>query len=141
MTRQIHDQFAKEYLEELLAPFGTVKVNRNVRSEVRQVDVWFDPSPSVVVPIASLGVLGQMASTACVFEPFRNAPTEIEIRSCFLKLYALHGELLRKARRKERTVLEVEFPHLWILAPSCFLQPYSDNKLPIYFSGIQFHVK
>ena len=43
----------------------------------------------------------------------------MEIRSCFLKLYALHGELLRKARREQQTVSEAELPHLWILAPSC----------------------
>lgn len=117
MTRQIHDQFAKEYLEELLTPFGTVKINRNVRGEVRQVDVWFDPAtPS---PISELGLLGRMAATACIFEPYRNAPSEIEIRSCFLKLYALHGELLRRSRREEQTILETKFPQLWILAPSC----------------------
>ena len=89
MTQQPHDQFAKEYLEELLAPFGTVKINRNVRGEVRQADVWF--APNVVSPISELGLLGRMASTVCIFEPFdiaqgkpyRNAPSEVEIRSWF----------------------------------------------------------
>lgn len=61
MTNQSHDQFAKEYLEELLAPFGTVKINRNVRGEVRQIDVWF--APSVASLISELGLLGRMAST------------------------------------------------------------------------------
>ena len=28
MTRQSHDQFAKEYLEELLTPLGTIKKKR-----------------------------------------------------------------------------------------------------------------
>jgi len=36
MTRQLHDQFAKQYLEELLAPLGQVETSRDVvsRSQV-----------------------------------------------------------------------------------------------------------
>ncbi len=34
MTRQPHDQLAKEYLEELLAPLGEVKTSKDVKSEV-----------------------------------------------------------------------------------------------------------
>ena len=30
MTRQSHDQFAKEYLEELLTPLGTIKKSEKV---------------------------------------------------------------------------------------------------------------
>ncbi len=45
MTRFAHDQFAKEYLEELLAPFGEVKAPRRVAGEVREIDVWFVKSP------------------------------------------------------------------------------------------------
>ena len=41
MTRFIHDRFAKEYLEELLSPIGTVNVGRDVTSEVREIDVYF----------------------------------------------------------------------------------------------------
>ena len=43
MTRQIHDQFAKEYLEELLASLGTIKKSKKVKSEVQEIDVWFEP--------------------------------------------------------------------------------------------------
>lgn len=32
MTRQPHDQFAKEYLEELLTPLGKVETSRDVRT-------------------------------------------------------------------------------------------------------------
>jgi hypothetical protein len=37
-TRQPHDQFAKQYLEELLSPFGKVEVSRQITDEVRQID-------------------------------------------------------------------------------------------------------
>jgi len=46
MTRQIHDQFAKEYLEELLTPLGTIRKSKKVKSEVQEIDVWFEPFSS-----------------------------------------------------------------------------------------------
>ncbi|HAX84866.1 MAG TPA: hypothetical protein DCY91_01055, partial [Cyanobacteria bacterium UBA11370] len=119
MTRQPHDQFAKQYLAELLTPLGQVETSRDVASEVRQVDLWFVPNPTPSVEPQNLGLLGQIAATACVLEPFRNAPNSVEVRNCLLKLYSLHGELLRKARREQNTIPEAELPRLWILSPSC----------------------
>ena len=43
---QPHDKFAKEFLEELLAPLGEVKINREVTDETRFVDVLFSPTPT-----------------------------------------------------------------------------------------------
>ncbi|MEQ8468068.1 hypothetical protein [Coleofasciculus sp. E1-EBD-02] len=119
MTRQPHDQFAKQYLEELLAPLGTVETSRDVPSEVRQVDVYFIPTPSPSTETSNLGLLGQMATTACLFEPFRNAPTPVEVRTCMSKLNSVEAELLRKARRERRSLPEADLPRLWILSPSC----------------------
>ncbi len=119
MTRQLHDQFAKEYLEELLAPLGQVETSRDVSPEIRQVDVWFVPTASPSTEAQLLGLLGQMASSACSFEPFRNQPSPVDVRNCLLKLYSLHGELLRKARRENDSVSEAELPVLWILSPTC----------------------
>ena len=34
------------------------------------------------------------------------------------KLYAVHGEVLRKAKRTSKTLTEVELPVLWILTPT-----------------------
>jgi hypothetical protein len=59
-----------------------------------------------------------MATTSCLFEPFRNPPSEIEIRSCLSKLCAIHGEILRKAKRTNRTIPEAELPVLWIFTPT-----------------------
>ena len=36
-----------------------------------------------------------------------------------MKLYALHGKLLREARRASNSLSEAELPLLWILSPSC----------------------
>ena len=127
MTRQPHDQFAKEYLEELLTPLGTIKKSKKVKSEIQEIDVWFEPFPSPAsaeLPLTfgersvESGLLRKMAATSCLFEPFRNPPSEVEIRSCLLKLYTVHGDLLRKAKRTNITTPEAELPILWILAPT-----------------------
>ena len=117
MTRQPHDQLAKEYLEELLRPLGEVKTSKDVKSEVQEIDVWFIPTTTAIN--SELGLLGKMAVTSCLFEPYRNAPNEVEIRSCLLKLYSVQGELLRQAKREKRSISEEELPFLWILTPTC----------------------
>ncbi|MFM2061891.1 MAG: hypothetical protein RLZZ507_1561 [Cyanobacteriota bacterium] len=117
MTRQPHDQLAKEYLEELLTPLGNVTISKDVKSEVQEIDVWFVPTTKS--ENSELGILGKMAVTSCLFEPYRNAPNEIEIRSCLLKLYSVQGELLRQAKREKRSLSEEELPCLWILTPTC----------------------
>ncbi len=118
MTRQSHDQFAKEYLEELLAPLGTIKPSKKVKSEIQEIDVLFEPSSHKAKHDLPLGLLSKIAITPCLFEPFRNPPSEVEIRSCLLKLYAVHGDVLRKAKRQNKTLPEAELPVLWILTPT-----------------------
>ncbi|MEW6497718.1 MAG: hypothetical protein AB1589_35230 [Cyanobacteriota bacterium] len=119
MTRQPHDQFAKQYLEELLAPLGQVETSREVSPEVRQVDVWFVPMPTPTTEPQNLGLLGQMATTASLFEPFRNAPTPVEVLDCQSKLNSVRSEMRRRARREGTSFPEADWPHLWILSPSC----------------------
>ncbi|MBD2569485.1 hypothetical protein [Anabaena lutea] len=119
MTRQPHDQFAKEYLQELLTSLGNVETSKDVKSEVREIDVWFVPNNSNPSDELELGLLAKMAVTSCLFEPFRNAPSEIEIRSCLLKSYTVHSDLLRQAKREKRSISEEKLPYLWILTPSC----------------------
>ncbi|NEO74710.1 DUF4351 domain-containing protein, partial [Moorena sp. SIO3H5] len=129
-----HDQFAKEYLEELLSSLGQVETSKDVKSEVREIDVWFVPnaSPSNT---SELGLLAKMAITSCLFEPFRNPPSEVEIRSCLLKLYSVHGDLLRQVKREKRSLSETELPHLWILTPSCSARMLNGFGAKIQESG------
>ncbi|MDJ0797302.1 MAG: DUF4351 domain-containing protein [Calothrix sp. MO_167.B12] len=134
MTRQPHDQFAKEYLEELLNSLGKVETSKDVKSEVREIDVWFVPNPSPS-DTSELGLLAKMATTSCLFEPFRNAPSEVEIRNCLLKLYTVHGDLLRQAKREKRSLSEGELPCLWILTPSCSARILNEFGAKIQESG------
>ncbi|MEG4346822.1 flagellar assembly protein H [Microcoleus sp. A003_D6] len=118
MTRFIHDRFAKEYLEEFLSPLGTVKIGRDVTSEVREIDVYFTPSTAIPSYSSSLGLLGKMASTTAIFEPFRNPANVSEICTCLGKLLDVRGELERQARRENTRYDDAQLPRLWILMPT-----------------------
>lgn len=115
MTRFVHDQFAKQYLKELLSPFGTVETSRDVASEVRQIDVLFIPT-SPEADTSELGLLGRMAATPSVFEPFRNPIIGSDIRSCTAKLSDVHTSLERQANREKTAIADL--PLLWILSPT-----------------------
>ena len=118
MTRFIHDRFAKEYLEELLSPMGTVNVGRDVTSEVREIDVYFTPTNAIPEYSETLGLLGKMANTTAIFEPFRNPANVSEICSCLGKLLDVRGELERKFRRENTRYDDGQLPKLWILMPT-----------------------
>jgi hypothetical protein len=119
MNREIHDQFAKDYLSELLSHLGEVETSREVTSEVRQVDVYFIPAttPKDIDP-KLLGLLAPMAKTAGLFEPFRNPPTPVEISNCLVKLFGIQGEQRRQARQENVSQTQLDSPRLWILSPS-----------------------
>lgn len=118
MTRFIYDQFAKDYLEELLSILGEVQAPREVRGEVRQIDVWFVPQPEKQANAEVLGLLGRLATTPALFEPFRNPATPDEICSCLLKLLQVRGESQREAHRNKTRISEADYPKLWILTPT-----------------------
>ncbi|MEH2161264.1 MAG: hypothetical protein V7K38_09485 [Nostoc sp.] len=120
MTRFIHDQFAKQYLTELLTPYGQVDMSKDITSEVRQIDVLFTPASSSLDRIETLGLLGRMAtnSSYAIFEPFRNPVSKSEIRSCIGKLFDIHADLERQAKRNNTRINEEELPYLWIFTPT-----------------------
>ncbi len=118
MTRLIHDQFAKDYLSELLSPIGVVNPGREVASEVRQIDVYFTPTTQMPDYKNKLGLLGKMAETTALFEPFRNAVTVNEVQSCVGKLLAIKGEIERQSRRENTRIIQTDLPKLWILTPT-----------------------
>ena len=93
-----------------------VKVSKRVAGEVREIDVWFAPSDTTTA--ANLGLLGKLATTPCIFEPFRNPVTSNEILDCLLKLLEIRGEIQREANRNKTNIAEVNAPKLWILTPT-----------------------
>jgi hypothetical protein len=118
MTQTPFDQMSKQYLEEFLAPFGTVQRQYEVPGEAKFVDVWFIPAPQTEMPAAELGILGRMAGGMCLLEPYRSPPTRNEIRSTLMKLIWVQEDEQRKAKLVGDPLNEDELPKLWILATS-----------------------
>jgi hypothetical protein len=104
MTKNPFDQFSKQLLEEFLSPFGIVQTNFEVSGEPQYVDVYFEPNSQAAVAAQEIGLLGRLAQTPCLFEPFRNQPTPFEIRDCLKELYQVHGSYQRKARRGQESL-------------------------------------
>lgn len=86
MTKFPHDQFAKEYLSELLSPLGKVETGKDVPAEVREIDVLFQPNSINPEYTQTLGLLGKLATTVALIEPFRNAVSPEGIFSGVSKL-------------------------------------------------------
>ena len=66
MTRFPYDQFAKDYLEELLQPLGKIETSKAVPAEIREIDVYFAPSPQSSTDAIQLGLLGRIANTSAL---------------------------------------------------------------------------
>jgi hypothetical protein len=118
MTRFPHDQFAKEYLKELLTPLGQVETSRNVAGEVREIDVWFTPAATPTTNPQNLGIIAKFATTPAIFEPFRNPVTASQIRSCMSKLFDIHADMERQVKRENTRLNESDLPKLWIFTPT-----------------------
>ncbi len=112
-----HDQFAKNYLEELLSPLGRVEISKEITDETRQIDLFFSPHPDRQITVDNLGLLGQIALKSPLLEPDRNSPTRADVRNCLSKLTAVFAELQRQAKRENSPYNQENLPRLWILAP------------------------
>jgi hypothetical protein len=118
MTRFPYDEFAKGFFESLLSLFGDVKTSYKISSEVREVDIYFTPSDRIS-SATDLGLLSQCVSSAAVIEPFCNSVSVPQIRACMSKLYDLHADIYREAKRAKQLELKDEqLPLLWILTPT-----------------------
>jgi hypothetical protein len=144
MTRFIHDQFAKDYLEELLKPFGEVQAASQVAGEIREIDVLFTPFPNQTTNVELLGLLGKLATTPAIFEPFRNPASTEEICDCLLKSLEVRGALRRAAKREQTNKTKIEIPKLWILTPTAsknIISGFSGTINPDSLPGIYYLAK
>ncbi|MDF5719531.1 MAG: hypothetical protein PUP91_03360 [Rhizonema sp. PD37] len=142
MTRFPYDRFAKDYLQELLSPLGSVETSKDIAGEVREIDVYFVPSPESQIDKQVLGLLGRFADTAALIEPFRNAVKKSEVRSCMGKLFETCALFEREAKRNDLGLKKDSLPKLWILSPTAseeFLSVFN-TKVDEYnwLKGIHF---
>jgi hypothetical protein len=139
MTRNIHDTFAKEWMQQLLTDFGTVAIETQISSEVRTIDIVFHPDATALSLLPALGLLGQMLiHPCCAIEAFRNAVPEWEIRNCINKLFHLENELIRQSPTK---LPKSARPFLWIITPTFSKHLQTEFKAephPKWGQGIYF---
>ncbi|MEG4068360.1 flagellar assembly protein H [Microcoleus sp. Pol11C2] len=102
----------------MLSPLGTVNIGGDVTYEVPEIDIYFTPNTAITEYSKTLGLLGKMAKTTAIFEPFRNPANVSEICSCLGKLLDVRGELERKFRRENTRYDDTQLPKLWILMPT-----------------------
>ena len=146
MTRTNFDQMSKQYLEEFLSPFGTVRRQYEVPGEAKFIDVWFVPDGVTggmangrSLTINDLGLLGQMLQKPCVFEPYRNIPSRTDVRVSVMKLVWVQEDERRKANKDE--LPEDDQPVLWILAATTskpLLRAANVVTHPDFPSGVYF---
>jgi hypothetical protein len=153
--QQPHDQFAKQFLSELLEPLeAEVKVNYEVHAASRYVDIYFSPKTATLdsTLLEALGLLGRMVSQACLIEPFRNPVNQEDVCNCLLKLFLVqskireHQKQQNKLKIQESTTPEEleeleELPDLWILSTSVsdvLLSRFGAKTKPEWGDGVYF---
>jgi hypothetical protein len=64
MSEFLHDDFAQDYLTELLSNIGTSVPNKVIKSECREGDIWFERNPALTIAQQrqTLGLMGQFLS-------------------------------------------------------------------------------
>jgi hypothetical protein len=122
MTQFRHDEFAKSYLTELLSTIGKATPNKSIRSESREADLWFEPNPKAQSKRAELGLLGQLLTSSCLIEVFRDPADASETRSCLGKLFDREAEIQRQAKRRSKNLPEEKLPCLWLIMPTASVE-------------------
>ena len=115
MTIQLQDKFAKQYLKELLSPFGQVEISRELAGEGRQADIYFSPASKPPISSLNLGILSKILLSDCLIETFRHKLTLNEVRNCLLKLFYIQSELQREATENQELINEIDLPSLLII--------------------------
>ncbi len=139
MTRFLWDKFSKDYLETFLASSGDVKTSLDVTAETQEIDVYFRPTSPEMPP--ELGLLGKLAQTPCLLEPYRNPVTIEGILACLSKLLTVREQLQREAHRHQQPLLAENIPRLWILTPTAsqrIITAFSGQLNPDWGEGIYF---
>jgi hypothetical protein len=113
-VRTRFDQLAKGILGKVLADVGEVRLQEEIAGEVQAADVLFLPAVERASERARLGLLGRMADSPCLLEPFHDTPGVDAILDCLCKQLTLRRKLLREARKNEAPAAQI--PRLWILS-------------------------
>jgi hypothetical protein len=107
------DRLAKGILGDALMAAGEVRTQEEIHGEVQATDVWFRPSPASAAARHRLGLLGRIAETSCLLEPFHATPGADAVLDCLNKQLTLRRNLVREARKNRRAP---DIPRLWLIS-------------------------
>jgi hypothetical protein len=147
MSRTLHDEFAKDWMKEFLSDFGTVETEFEISSEIRSVDVYFQPDPALSNVSAVynqpefIGRLANLITEPCLIEPFRNAIPAVELCNCRAKSAILGKSLIRQAQKEKRRFHFDDRPFLWMISPTLSMrmqQRYCMHPSKDWGEGIYF---
>ena len=99
MSQFPHDEFAKEYIPELIKDYGEANSGENISAERKEIDVIFKPTKEVPTSAETLGLLGRMAQKLCLFEVYRNPVEVLQINECIAKRVDVEIALIRDKKK------------------------------------------
>ena len=107
------DQLAKNVLETALSPLGEVRTQEEIHGEVQAADVLFRPVAQPAIEPDRVGLLGRMARTSCLIEPFHTTARADAVLDCIDKHLTLRRKRVRAARKAGD---QPDIPRLWVLS-------------------------
>jgi len=143
--RNHFDHLSKQIGRGALGPSGATAVNDMINPETQYADLRHEPDPARQAERDRLGLLGRLASVACLIEVYSQAPSAEEFRACLSKHLASWQQRVRKARagRKKRTEPsspeDQVAPFLWIIAagaPTTLLTKLKLEPAPDWPAGV-----
>jgi hypothetical protein len=121
------DQFVKSILRDALRRMAAAQTEVEVTSAAQRIDVYSEPDPAREAVRVEMGLLGELASEPCMFEPYSETPGMRDVRRCLRKQLAWHHELERRTRAEAKgaddadpdaePLRPVPFPALVVLSP------------------------
>jgi len=141
--RNRFDYASKEIGQAALRPFGTTVAQAPINTETQYADLRHEPDPARGAKLAELGLLGQLATRACLIEVYSEAPSPAEFRACLSKHLAFWQQRVRDARRGEQPQPpeDAVAPFLWIIAagsPTALLATLKPEAAPGWPPGVSF---
>jgi len=83
--RNHFDHLSKQIGRVALGPSGATAVNDVINPETQYADLRHEPDPARQAERDRLGLLGRLASVACLIEVYSQAPSAEEFRACLSK--------------------------------------------------------
>jgi hypothetical protein len=147
--RNRFDQLAKQIGQAALGPFGIAVAQDAINAETQYADLRYEPDPARQAERERLGLLGRLAASACILEPYSDAPSAEEFRACLTKHLTAWQQRVRDARSASKKQGEPQSrdesvaSSLWIIAagaPATLLsklklEPSADWPTGIYLFG------